>query len=307
MKHISTILIVDDDPAACKILEGLLRAADYRIFFVTSGLEALHTAQQTLPDLVLLDVMMPDIDGFEVCRQLRADPMLAEVPIIMVTALEDRESRMRGMDAGADDFMIKPVDRMELRARVRTITRLNRYRQLLHERTQRQQAEEQTRQRSRDLTLLNRVIATAASTLDVEEALHTACKALAYAFDLAQATATLLNADQTECTIVSEYPFISRLQDGQLRLESSETSGWLSALGSVIPVAAIPTMAHVLAHKTPLLVADAQHDPQLESLHALLHERGIVTLVSVPSTPQDCSSVNTACAGWLLVSVLNGV
>src|SRR5689334_3180985 len=110
MKHISTILIVDDDLDVCKTLEGLLRSADYRIFFVTSGLEALPTAQQTLPDLVLLDIMMPDIDGFEVCRQLRADPVLAEVPIIMVTVLEDRESRMRSMDAGADDFMIKPVD-----------------------------------------------------------------------------------------------------------------------------------------------------------------------------------------------------
>src|SRR5215207_726069 len=115
MKPTSTILIVDDDLASCKILEGLLRSADYRIFFVTAGKMALHTAQQTLPDLVLLDVMMPDVDGFEVCRQLRDDPILGEVPIIMVTALEDRESRMRGMDAGADDFVIKPIDRLDLR------------------------------------------------------------------------------------------------------------------------------------------------------------------------------------------------
>jgi len=205
----------------------------------------------------------------------------------MVAALENRESRIRSMEAGADDFVIKPIDRMDLRARVRTITRLNRYRQLLNERTQRQQAEEQTRQRSRDLTLLNRVIATAASTLDVEEALHTACKALAYAFDLPQATATLLNAEQTECTIVSEYPFITRLRDGQLGLESSETLGWLSALGSVIPVAAIPTMAHVVKHQTPLLVIDVRHDPQLERLHALLNERGVVSLLSVPIFVRD--------------------
>jgi PAS domain S-box-containing protein len=286
-RYISTILIVDDDLVGCKIMEGLLRSTDYRIIFVTESKTALPTAQQTLPDLVLLDVMMPELDGFEVCRQLRDDPILAEVPIIMVTALEDRESRIRGMDAGADDFVLKPIDPIELRVRVRTITRLNRYRLLLNERTQRQQAEEQIRQRSRDLTLLNRVIATAASTLDVEEALHTACKALAYAFDLPQATAILLNAEQTECTIVSEYPFIARLQDGQLSLESSETSGWLSALGSVIPVAAIPTMAYVLVHKTPLLVADAQHDPQLARLHELLRERGIVALMSVPILVRD--------------------
>ncbi|MDQ2998354.1 MAG: response regulator, partial [Chloroflexota bacterium] len=183
-KHISTILIVDDDLAGCKKMAGLLRSADYQIVFVTAGQAALPTARETLPDLVLLDVTMPELDGFKICRQLRNAPILAEVPIIMVTALEDRVSRMRGMDAGADDFVIKPIDRMDLRARVRTIPRLNRYRLLLNERTQRQQAEEQIRQRSRDLALLNRVIATAASTLDVEEALHTACKALAYAFDL---------------------------------------------------------------------------------------------------------------------------
>src|SRR3954451_16201701 len=119
--YTSTILIVDDNLTGCRILEGLLRAADYQIFFVTSGRDALPKAQQTLPDLVLLDVMMPDIDGFEVCRKLREDHVLAEGSIIMVTALEDRDSRIRAMEAGADDFMIKPIDRIELRARVRTI------------------------------------------------------------------------------------------------------------------------------------------------------------------------------------------
>lgn len=131
INHTSTILIIDDDLTGCKTLEGMLRSVDYRIFFVTSGQDALHAAQQTLPDLVLLDDMMPEIDGFEVCRQLRAAPILAEVPIIMVMALDDRDSCIRGMESGADDFVIKPIDRMELRARVRTITRLNRYRQLL--------------------------------------------------------------------------------------------------------------------------------------------------------------------------------
>jgi two-component system cell cycle response regulator len=79
--------------------------------------------------------MMPDMDGFEVCRRLRADPLLAEVPVIMVTALDDRASRLEGIEAGADDFLSKPYDRVELRARVQTVVRLNRYRRLLLERT----------------------------------------------------------------------------------------------------------------------------------------------------------------------------
>jgi len=77
--------------------------------------------------------MMPGMDGFEVCQHLRADSTLAKVPIIMVTALDDRDSRLRGIEAGADDFISKPYDKLELRARVQTITSLNRYRRLLTE------------------------------------------------------------------------------------------------------------------------------------------------------------------------------
>jgi CheY-like chemotaxis protein len=132
----ATILIVDDTPAGRETLRALLALPDYRLELAASGPEALAQAALSMPDLILLDVMMPGMDGFEVCRRLRADPQLAEVPVIMVTALDDRESRLAGIEAGADDFVSKPFDRAELRARVRTITRLNRYRKLLSERAQ---------------------------------------------------------------------------------------------------------------------------------------------------------------------------
>jgi PAS domain S-box-containing protein len=102
--------------------------------FAGTGVEALARARECIPDVILLDVMIPEIDGFEVCRRLRADPQRAEVPVLLVTALDDRASRLRGIEAGADDFISKPFDRVELCARVRTITRLNRYRRLLAER-----------------------------------------------------------------------------------------------------------------------------------------------------------------------------
>ena len=137
----STILIVDDEPVTREIIEGLLMAEDYNLAFAGGGTEALAKATALTPDLILLDVMMPDMDGFEVCQHLRADPLLAEVPVIMVTALDDRPSRLKGIKVGADDFVTKPFDHLELRARVRTITRLNRYRRLLLERTRRQEAE----------------------------------------------------------------------------------------------------------------------------------------------------------------------
>ncbi|MFQ5610948.1 MAG: response regulator [Anaerolineae bacterium] len=135
LKYKSNILIVDDEPAGRKTLESLLIDPGYQLTLASSGPEALAKATRVAPDVILLDVVMPDMDGFEVCRQVRADPTLAEVPVILVTALEDRESRMQGIRVGADDFISKPFDRMELRARVRAIIDLNRYRRLLAERT----------------------------------------------------------------------------------------------------------------------------------------------------------------------------
>lgn len=134
MEQQSTILIVDDELFGRKTLGMLLNTPLYTLAFAQNGAEALALAARLTPDLILLDVMMPDMDGFEVCRRLRADPHLADVPVIIVTSLDDRESRLQGIESGADDLVSKPFDPVELRARVRTITRLNRYRRLLIER-----------------------------------------------------------------------------------------------------------------------------------------------------------------------------
>lgn len=134
MKNQSTILIVDDEAVGRDTLEALLFTQGYNLIFAASGHEALAKALEALPDVILLDVMMPGMDGFEVCKALRTHPKLAEVPVIMVTALDDQDSRLQGIEAGADDFVSKPFNRTELRARIRTITRLNRYRRLVSER-----------------------------------------------------------------------------------------------------------------------------------------------------------------------------
>ncbi len=136
MEPTSTILIVDDDLTIRKVMEDLLNNQGYSIVLAADGVEGLAQAAEHKPDLILLDVNMPNMNGFEVCERLRADPALAEVPVIMVTSLDDRASRLKGIEAGADDFITKPFDRVELRSRVRTITRLNRYRRLQEERSQ---------------------------------------------------------------------------------------------------------------------------------------------------------------------------
>ena len=130
----SIVLIIDDEPAAREGLEALLAGEDYQLELAVNGPDGLAKAAQVAPDVILLDVMMPGMDGYEVCRRLRADPQLGEVPILMITALDDREARLEGIRAGADDFIAKPYDSVELTARLQSLTCLNRFRRLLEER-----------------------------------------------------------------------------------------------------------------------------------------------------------------------------
>ncbi|MEN9933911.1 MAG: hypothetical protein RLZZ387_490 [Chloroflexota bacterium] len=134
MQHAPIILTIDDDPGGRLTLEALLYQEGYQLAFAQSGQEGLVLAASLLPDLILLDVMMPVLDGFSVCRSLRADPRLAQVPIILITALDDKDSRLEGLASGADEFVTKPFDHAELLTRIRTVARLNRYRRILEER-----------------------------------------------------------------------------------------------------------------------------------------------------------------------------
>ncbi|MGB9754905.1 MAG: hypothetical protein C0183_08095 [Roseiflexus castenholzii] len=133
MDATSTILIADDDPGARLVLQRLLTREGHRVLMAQNGAEALRQSIEYTPDLLLLDVLMPEIDGFEVCRQLRNHARLREIPILLITSLGDQQSRVEGLSAGADGFITKLFDMAELLAHVRTITRLNRYRRLLSE------------------------------------------------------------------------------------------------------------------------------------------------------------------------------
>ena len=118
------ILVVDDAPANVKLLEDLLGFQGYEVEAAASGEEALAAIRERAPDLVLLDILMPGMSGYDVCRAIRADPGLAMLPVVMVTALEDREERVKGIESGADDFLSKPVNPPELLARVRSLLRI---------------------------------------------------------------------------------------------------------------------------------------------------------------------------------------
>ncbi len=131
------ILVVDDTPRNVKLLADLLEVKGYHVVTASSGREALAQMGAESPDLVLLDVVMPEMSGYEVCRKIRDSSATAMLPVIMVTALDPAEERVKGIDAGADDFLTKPINQAELLARVRSLLRIKE----LHDRVQSQSAE----------------------------------------------------------------------------------------------------------------------------------------------------------------------
>jgi two-component system, cell cycle response regulator len=118
------VLIVDDIPTNVRLLEARLTAEYFEVITASSGPEALEILETADVDIILLDVMMPVMDGFEVCRRLKSNPRTHHVPVLMITALDQPSDRVKGLEAGADDFLTKPVDDMQLMARVKSLSRL---------------------------------------------------------------------------------------------------------------------------------------------------------------------------------------
>jgi adenylate cyclase len=124
MNSPAKILVVDDTPKNVKLLADVLSVKGYSVVTAASGREALARMESDEPDLVLLDVVMPEMSGYEVCRNIRGNPATAMLPVVMVTALDPGEERIKGIEAGADDFLTKPINQAELLARVRSLLRI---------------------------------------------------------------------------------------------------------------------------------------------------------------------------------------
>jgi PAS domain S-box-containing protein len=413
-----TILIIDDEPANLRVMSNYLENFDLEVLIARDGEAGLQKAQYGQPDLILLDVLMPGIDGFETCRRLKADETTQDIPVIFLTGITETEAKINGFRVGAVDYITKPFQPDELLARVTTHLRLRelterleqkvrlrtgelsaanqqlqranaelgheiaerkqaeetlreseeRFRALYrdnpsmfftidaegkvisvnafgasqlgytidelegqpvlkvfydddkpavveqvqkclrnpgqvytwqfrkvrkdgsllwveefvqairgpegtlnvlivcHDITERKQAEEEIQRRNRELALLNRVIAASVTENEAEAILEITCRELALTFNFPQAAAILLNEEKAEAVIVAEY-----LAEGRP-----------AVLGQIIPVADFPLAQHILSHKTPLVVDDAQNDRRLDAIRHLVEQRSTMSLLIVP-------------------------
>ncbi|MBI3988162.1 MAG: hybrid sensor histidine kinase/response regulator [candidate division NC10 bacterium] len=149
----ATVLIVDDAARDRELLRELLEKEGYLVLEAESGEEALRLAMEASPDLILLDVMMPGLDGYEVCRRLRGEPRTRFIPVVMVTAHGDFEHRLLGIESGADEFLLKPVNLLELTARVRSLLKLRAYHDDLEESHRRLKESEELREKLTSLII----------------------------------------------------------------------------------------------------------------------------------------------------------
>jgi DNA-binding response OmpR family regulator len=120
----TNILIVDDTAENIDLLKAVLESRDYVVKTASNGAEALKSIEESIPDLVVLDVMMPEMSGYEVCQAIRQKPETALLPVVMLTALDPASEKVKGLEAGADDFLSKPINQAELLARVDSLLRL---------------------------------------------------------------------------------------------------------------------------------------------------------------------------------------
>lgn len=231
MEYTGTILIVDESSPGRQALQALLAPEPYHLISVGTGDEAITTALSSAVDLILLDVMMPEMDGFEVCRRMRAHPALADIPIVLVMALDDHDARQKGFEAGADDFVSKPFDTTELRMRVRTIMRINRYQRLVTERKQfteqlqkAHQAAEERAERFRLLIEMGRDLMGAQS---LDELLQLALARSTAFIDYDSGSVLLLESAEGPLEVRSSFGY-SAVPPGT-RVESLErsVSGWV--------------------------------------------------------------------------------
>ncbi|BAZ41797.1 GAF sensor signal transduction histidine kinase [Calothrix sp. NIES-4101] len=213
-----TILIVDDHPSNLQVLFTFLETQGFRVLAAQNGENALKIAVTSFPDLILLDILMPGIDGFEVCRQLKNNLHTANIPIIFLTALSDTVNKVKGFELGGVDYVTKPIEQQELLARIQTHLTLKKMRQRLALQNKELHQEIYARQQVEgQQDLVKRITEKIRDSLDETQILQIATEELAKVLQTNSCQIELYNSSQTIATIVYEYSHIFPKSQGMVR------------------------------------------------------------------------------------------
>jgi len=246
---VATILIVDDEPLTRQIIRDHLEAHGYTAIEAKNGEEALVLTRERTPDLILLDVVMPNLDGLQVCRLLKEDKATQMIPVVLLTAREGLEDRVRGLDAGANDYLAKPVDSSELLARVRAHLRAK-------------QLYDEVQQRQRDFAQVLELSKAVASTLRPSEIFHL----------IVERVAGLLNASRCSLVVIGE--------GGVGYVVASHDDPRITHLP--ISLERYPEIREAIQRQQPLIVDDVAHDPLMTGVRERLLALGFRSLLVLP-------------------------
>lgn len=275
----ASILIVDDSQENLRVLTALLTHHGYNVHCAGNSLEAVQSAHANAPDLILLDVMMPDLDGYGVCAQLKADTATRDIPVVFLSALGGPEDKVTGFQAGAVDYITKPFRTAEVLARIAMHLNLRRMQlrlqaqnlQLTQESLEKARLLEETQQRARRMALINDMSVAINRLGDLRDVLQDAAIGLTRVLGVEQVGIALLDGMREHLTVMAEH----------------SAQGSQPALGVDIPLAGNLSMEYIFRTRAPLAIEDAQHDPLVAGVRKIMVRRNVQSILLVPMIVRD--------------------
>ncbi len=255
------IFAIDDTPANLRLLRSILTQEGYDVRPMPSGPLAFKALQSVLPDLILLDIMMPEMDGYEVCRQLKADYRTRDIPVIFISAIDELGDKVKAFDVGGVDYITKPFQEDEVLARVKTHLTIQRMQKEL------QQANDELETRVDELASLNMIIQAVATTINLNQTLHDIAGTMMHLFAVPAVSIGLLNAAKTELTIITQG-------------EQSNEVGQVEDL--TIPIPKDPLVQQAIEQGKTFIITDTQSNPLTTSIREIIQAQQINSMMVVP-------------------------